>query len=94
MKRCMVSYHYLLRSLKSKKGVLVKGVLHPEMPTFYLFLILRYVYNLNWKHVQLKTKILKKFSRGMRDSTKRPKIRRLCVNDTAKTNKDLRMSYR
>ena len=28
----------------------------------------------------------------MRDSTKRPKIRRLCVNDTAKTNKDLDMS--
>ena len=72
-----------------------------KCPNSLLFLISRYFHNVNLKCVHilydihsLKTKIkkyIKQFSRGVRDSNERPKIRRFRRKGYAKTNKYLGM---
>ena len=59
-----------------------KGVLHPEMPDilfFYIKIFLQFKFQI-CAYTQLKSKIFKKMKkilRGVRNSTERPKTRRL-----------------
>ena len=56
----------------------VKGVLHPEMPDilfFYIKIFLQFKSQI-CAYTQLKNNKLKNSSKGVRNSTERPKIRR------------------
>ena len=61
------------------------GVLHPK-----IFFYIKFFHSLNFNR-HLKSKNFKNSSRGVRDSTERPKSRRLLCKGYAKTNKYLGM---
>ena len=87
---------FLVRQLERDAVAKLKGFYTLKCPKSF-FLISRYFYNLNLKHVHIhskKAKIIKKIylQWGCATSPNVPKLGVSGVKDTAKTNKDLGMS--